>query len=85
MELPACYVSVLFFPMQAGSYFVGAAPADRLPQYGGEQTVREKPYVRLSIQHIAIHYNDDKDQIKGMLDRIDNVSTAFFLRNPHTP
>ncbi|KAK7914546.1 hypothetical protein PG985_012249 [Apiospora marii] len=76
--LPAFYVNVLFFPMQAGSYFVSGAPANRLPGYGEGQVARDKPYVRISIQHIAIHCNEDQDKVNAMLERIDNVLRAHI-------
>ncbi|KAK7985126.1 hypothetical protein PG996_005631 [Apiospora saccharicola] len=64
-NLPDFYVNVLFFPMQAGSYFVGNKPADRLPGMAER-----------NIQHIAIQYLDDQGKINGMLKRIDTRYTA---------
>ncbi|KAK8122227.1 hypothetical protein PG984_010897 [Apiospora sp. TS-2023a] len=58
----------------AGSYFVGNKSADKLPRYGGAQVpARDKPYVRINIQHIAIQYHDNEPHIAGMLERIDAV------------
>jgi hypothetical protein len=58
--LPAFYVVVSFIPLSAGSCFVGGqAPS--------------KPFIRLTVDHLAVHFVDDKARALRMITKIDQV------------
>ncbi|KAK7752065.1 hypothetical protein SLS62_006031 [Diatrype stigma] len=65
--LPAFYVNVLFRPMAGEDMWIGGKPAAAFP---GDPAALERPFVRLSIQHLA-YRNSDEKAMTAMCDRID--------------
>lgn len=66
LGLPAFYVVVLFIDVERDSFFVSGSPQDK--------------FVRIAIEHIAIHYPNVEDDMKNMrrstIDKINEVSAS---------
>ncbi|KAF9874715.1 major royal jelly protein [Colletotrichum karsti] len=58
--LPAFYVIVNFLPMSAGSMWKG-------------NEIPEKPFVRLSMDHIAVHLENDVDNYRATCDALEKL------------
>jgi len=65
--LPAFYVVVNFIPMPLGSMYIGGAPND------SASTVSKKPFVRFSIDHIAVRLPDDDAEYRRVVDKINGI------------
>jgi hypothetical protein len=71
--LPAFYVSVLFNLLPGEDMWIGGKPAAAVD---GAPEPLQRPYVRFSVAHIAIHRGGNATDEINMCDRIDEVCGA---------
>jgi len=60
--LPAFYVVVNFITLPHGSIFVG-----------GQTTPAAAPFVRFTVDHLAVHFRDDAARKRRVIDRLDEL------------
>lgn len=72
--LPAFYLNVFFRALSGESLFVGGIPA--------ATPMLEKPFMRFSIQHIAIHNIGNDEAAKSLVARLGKVSATFPAYTP---
>lgn len=72
--LPRFYVNVFFHELPGENLFLGGIPA---ATSGNSSLTLERPFVRLSIQHIAIHNIGRDEAVKSLVARLDKVSAVL--------
>lgn len=72
--LPAFYVNVFFHELSGKNLFLGGIPA---ATSDNSSLTLERPFVRLSIQHIAVHNLGRDEAVKSLVARLDKVSAVF--------
>ncbi|KAI0584528.1 hypothetical protein PtrSN002B_002799 [Pyrenophora tritici-repentis] len=79
--LPAFYVNVLFQPVEPTSFYVGgvARPAMGVEDADadGEKESRERPFVRITIQHLARQLPNDTVR-DNFLNKVDAVLKPYI-------
>ncbi|RYP63939.1 hypothetical protein DL769_006817 [Monosporascus sp. CRB-8-3] len=75
--LPAFYVNVLFRQMAGEDMWIGGRPAAAFPGADPEPEPLARPFVRLSIQHLAVHQPNETAMV-AMCDRIDKWLSPHF-------
>ncbi|KAK3933687.1 putative oxalocrotonate tautomerase [Diplogelasinospora grovesii] len=66
--LPAFYVSVNYITLPSQNMFVGGQSRTSA---GG------RPYIRISVDHIAVHMGDDAERHRNMVTRVDAVLKPY--------
>jgi hypothetical protein len=61
--LPAFYVITNFIKMPNNSMFIGGKPVDK----------QDKPFIRVSVEHVAVKVPDEDETYKRTANAVDNV------------